>query len=166
LVGTLLTLGCCVADSFAAYYVLRALMGFTFTAGQTVGLAFIQDIFFFHEQARKIGLWAWIHLMAPYSSPLLGNFIIEGTGNWRNVFWVVFAVAVWDLVLVRICIQETWYRRDMIEVNQSLRPNRFRQLLGIWQVQNHDKYFLTLKASCLRLTRVLFKPIMLPIMFY
>lgn len=164
--GTLFTLGCCITDSFSVYYVLRALMGFTFTAGQTVGLAFIQDIFFFHEHTRKIGIWAWIHLMAPYTSPLLGNFIISGTENWRLVFWVVFAVAAWDFILVVLCIQETWYRRDIRETNQPCRGSRFSELLGIWQIQNHDNHFLALKVSCLRLTQVLLKPVIIPVMFY
>jgi MFS family permease len=53
--GTLFTLGCAVTDSFTTFYGLRALMGFTLTACQTIGLSYIKDMFYFHEHARKIG---------------------------------------------------------------------------------------------------------------
>jgi hypothetical protein len=89
---------------------MRALMGFTFIVGQTIGLAFIQDMFFFPQHVRKIGFWAAIHLMAPYTTPLLGNFIISGTENWCLVFRVVFALAVWYLLLLVLFIDECWYR--------------------------------------------------------
>ena len=90
--GTFFTLGCCLTTSFTTFYGLRALMGFTLTAAQTIGLSYIKDMFFFHEHARKIGLWAGLFLLSPYCGPLFGNFIIAGTGSWRNVFWLVFAI--------------------------------------------------------------------------
>jgi hypothetical protein len=48
LLGIMFTLGSALAQSFEAYYGLRAHAGFTLTAGQTIGLAFIQDMFFFY----------------------------------------------------------------------------------------------------------------------
>jgi hypothetical protein len=141
-------------------------MGFTFTAGQTIGLAFIQDMFFFHQHARKIGFWAAIHLMAPYTTPLLGNFIISGTENWRLVFWVVFALAAWNLLLVVLFIDECWYRRDIVESQQPSRGNRLTRLLGIWQWKKHHEYFLSPRLACLRVARIIIKPIILPVMFY
>jgi len=36
----------------------RILNGFFSTIMQVVGLIFINDIFFFHEKARKINIWA------------------------------------------------------------------------------------------------------------
>jgi MFS family permease len=166
LAGTMFTLACCVTDSFDVFYAMRALMGFTFTAGQTVGLAYIQDIFFFHQHARKIGFWAALHLMAPYSAPLLGNFIVSTTKDWRVVFWMVFGLACWDLFLIVLCIDETWYRRDIPLAHQPQRGSRIMRLLGIWQIQNHRDYFLTLGVSWRRVSSLLFKPIIIPIMVY
>ena len=147
---------------------MRALMGFFFTAGQTVGLAFIQDIFFLHEHARKIGFWAWIHLMAPYAAPMFGNFIISGTGNWRIVFWIVFAVASWQLVLIVLFADETWYRRDIEIDSQPRREARSRPLriIGTWQIQNHSGYFMDFTDAVRRVTKLVTRPIILPIMFY
>lgn len=33
-----------------------------------------KDMFYFHEHARKIGLWVCVFLTAPYTGPLLGKF--------------------------------------------------------------------------------------------
>ena len=111
--GTFFTLGCCVTPSFTAFYGLRGLMGFMLTAGQTIGLPYIKDMFFFHEHARKIGLWAGLLPLSPYCGPLFGNFIIAETGSWRNIFWLVFDVCALDLLLIVLFADESWYRRNV-----------------------------------------------------
>ncbi|EXJ75012.1 uncharacterized protein A1O5_01708 [Cladophialophora psammophila CBS 110553] len=85
LISTFLQIGCARAQSFDTFYALRALVGLTCQPALTAGLAFIQDMFFFHEHARKIGVWAAIFLFAPYFGPLFGNFIVAQTGSWRIV---------------------------------------------------------------------------------
>lgn len=69
LAGALFTLGCAVTTNFTTFYALRAMMGFTLTACQTIGLSFIKDMFFFHEHARKIGLWAALFLAGMWPPP-------------------------------------------------------------------------------------------------
>ncbi|KAL7273525.1 hypothetical protein RUND412_003620 [Rhizina undulata] len=162
--GALFTLGCCVTESFETFYGLRAMMGFTLTACQSIGLSFVKDMFFFHEHARKIGLWAALFLVAPFFGPFLANFIIVGTGNWRNVFWVVFAVCCLDLALILGWADETWYNRSLEK--QPIRGRRLWRVLGIWQIQNHEGNFLTVKRSMERLTTILFKPVILPVTLY
>jgi MFS family permease len=166
LAGTLVTMGCAIAPDFTSFYGLRALMGITLTSGEVIGLSFIKDMFFFHQHARKIGIWAFLFVVAPYLAPLLANFIIAGTGDWRIVFWVVFAICVVDLLLILIFADETWYRRDIPISEQPERGNRFLRLVGIWQVQHHKKYFISLKDALLRLLAVFLKPIMIPSMIY
>lgn len=122
-------------------------------------------MFFFHEHARKIGLWAGLFLLAPYCGPLFGNFIINGTGQWRPVFWVVFAVCCVDLLLIVMFADESWYRRDLAAAEQPDRGSRLLRLVGLWQVRNSG-YMLTVGRSCQRLTQVLFKPVMIPVMLY
>ena len=86
---------------------MKALQGLVLTAGQTAGLAFIQDMFFFHEHARKIGIWTAVFLTSPYCGPLFANFIIAGTGMWRNVYWLVFGLGCLNLILVFLFLDET-----------------------------------------------------------
>lgn len=122
--GTFFTLACVLTPSFTVFYGFRALMGLTHTAGQTIGLAFIKDMFFFHEHARKIGLWVAFFFASPYMGPLLGNFIIDGTGEWRPVFWLVFAIGCLDLLLIVLFLDETWYRRELGQADQPDRGSR------------------------------------------
>jgi hypothetical protein len=61
-IGTFLVLGSALAPSFEVYYVLRPLTSVFLTAGQTIGLTFIHDIFFKHLWAKKIGIWVAIFL--------------------------------------------------------------------------------------------------------
>ena len=164
--GTLFTLGCTLAPSFSTYYGLKAMQGFTLTAGQTIGLAFIQDMFYFHEHAKKIGIWTSLFLASPYCGPLFGNFIISGTGSWKNVFWMVFGLGCFDLILIGLFVDESWYRRDIPQDKQPARGNRLLRLIGVWQLRVHNGYFLTIFHSFQRLALVLFKPIMVPIMVY
>jgi hypothetical protein len=142
------------------------MMGFTLTAGQTIGLSYIKDMFFFHEHARKIGLWADLFLLSPYCGPLFGNSIIAGTGSWRNVFWLVFAICVFDLVLVVLFADESWYRWDISQVEQPARGGKLLRLVGIWQIRVHNGYFFTFLTSCHRLAAVFIKPVIVPTMIY
>jgi MFS family permease len=142
------------------------MMGFTLTAGQTIGLSYIKDMFFFHEHAWKIGLWAGLFLLSPDCGPLFGNFIIAGTGSWRNVFWLVFAICAFDLLLIVLFADESWYRRDIAQAEQPARGSRLLRLVGIWQIRVHSGYFLPLQTSCHRLVAVFIKPVIVPTMIY
>ena len=49
---------CAGATNFESFMTARILNGFFTTVSQSGGLMFIQDMFFFHERARKINIWA------------------------------------------------------------------------------------------------------------
>jgi MFS family permease len=49
---------CAGATTFESFMAARILNGFFSTVTQAGGLMFIQDMFFFHERARKINIWA------------------------------------------------------------------------------------------------------------
>ena len=163
LTGTFFTLACALAPNFTVFYAFRALMGITLTAGQTIGLAFLKDMFFFHEHAKKIGLWIALFFCAPYCGPLFGNFIINSTGQWRPVFWLVFAVGCADLILIVLFADETWYRQEIPAIEQISRGNRITRITGIWQIRNHE-YFMTVSRSVNRLVAVFLKPVIIPSM--
>jgi MFS family permease len=166
LAGTLLTLGCILAPSFSVFYGLRTIQSFFFTALQTIGLAFIQDMFFFHEHAKKIGIWTSCFLVSPYVGPLFANFIVWGTDSWRAPYWMVFGLGCLVLILVVLFIDEPWYRRDIAPENQPPNGIRIFKVLGLWQLRNHNGYFLNLSTGYRRLTSVLIKPVIILIMIY
>ena len=166
LAGAMLTLACSVTHSFTVFYAFRALMGLTLGAFQVIGLCSIKDIFFFHEHARKIGIWVALFIVLPYISPLFTNFIVAGTGNWRNVMWVVFVTCMFDLVLVVLFADETWYNRSIPTEQQPPRGSRLMRVLGVWQIKNHKGYFRPLLYCLRRLLSTFLKPIIIPIMLY
>jgi MFS family permease len=159
-----ISLGCTLAPSFEVYYAMKALQGFTLTAGQTSGLAFIQDMYFFHEHAKKIGIWTAIFLASPYCGPLFANFIIAGTGSWRVVYWLIFGLGCLNLVILLCFLDETWYRRDIALEDQPKVGSRILRIIGVWRLGVFRGYFGTLINSYWRLLAVLLKPIMIPVM--
>jgi MFS family permease len=86
--GLFFTLGCILAPTFPIYYAMRALQALTQGTGSSIGLALIQDMFFFHQYARKIGVWYAVFLISPFLGPMLGNFMVAGLGTWRPLFWL------------------------------------------------------------------------------
>ncbi|MCJ1408110.1 hypothetical protein MMC19_002183 [Ptychographa xylographoides] len=165
LLGAAFTLACAVTTDFTVFYAFRALMGVTLTAFQVTGLACVKDMFFFHEHARKIGIWVALFIMSPYLSPFFGNFILAGTGNWRAVMWLVFAICCLDLVLIVLFMDETFYNRSIPHERQPARGSRMMRMLGVWQIKNHS-YFKTFGTCARRMISTLFKPIMIPGMLY
>lgn len=164
--GAMFTLGCTLAPNFEVFYAMRALQGFAITGGQTSGLAFIHDIFFFHEQARKIGIWTVMFVAAPYFGPMFANYILAGTEQWRNVYWLVFGSCCLNIILVLLFLDETWYRRDINISDQPPTSNRLARVIGLWQIRYHHAYFGTVSSSCHRIWSVVWKPIIIPAMLY
>jgi len=72
---------CAGATNFESFMAARILNGFFSTIAQVSGLIFIQDLFFFHERARKINIWAAFFVMSPYMGPLLTAFMMT-TKPW------------------------------------------------------------------------------------
>ena len=172
LLGAICMLVSAVTTDFLVYYAFRALTGFTLVSYQIVGLASVKDMFFFHEHARKIGIWVVFFIVSPYLSPLFAYFILEGTGgnspfggDWRAVLWLVFAIVCLDLALIVLFADETFYNRSFSLDAQPLRGSRILRLLGIWQTKNR-KYFPSPWQSCKRILLLLIKPIVIPGLLY
>ncbi|KAI9830059.1 MAG: hypothetical protein M1819_005889 [Sarea resinae] len=162
--GLFFTLGCVLAPNFTTFYAMRALQGVTQGTGSTIGLAFIKDMFFFHEHARKIGIWYALFICSPFASPLLGNFMVATLdGQWRPVFWLVFAWACFLAAMILVFGDETYYNRSVPLHQQPVRPtghgHRLLRVVGIWQAQNHSQYFLGFIRSYSRLFEVFLKPL-------
>lgn len=87
--ATATAIWCAAAQSFESFMAARILNGFFSTVAQGGGLMFLQ-IFFFHERARKINIWASFIILSPYFGPLFAAFIIT-TQSWRVPFWVYVA---------------------------------------------------------------------------
>jgi MFS family permease len=157
-------LGCVLAPDFATYYGMRSLVGLVSNAPPTIAVGMLQDMFFFHERARKVGLWTVCFIVSPVVGPLLGNFIMSQTNNSQHVLWMCFGVQGLYLIPLNLFMDETWYRRDLSQAQQPSRPNtfytRFGRLTGAWQLKNHGTYFYALKHSVTRFVAVILKPVL------
>ncbi|GAA6036099.1 hypothetical protein JCM8097_006614 [Rhodosporidiobolus ruineniae] len=161
-IGTLMVLGSVLVHDFSAYYALRPLTSLFLTAGQTIGLTFVKDIFYFHEHARKIGIWVCIFLCSPYCGPFFGGFMVDGlNGEWRPVLWMVFAYCCAILVLICVFVDETWYDRTLPV--QPERPGgiwgRVLNLTGVTGIRERQ-YKAAVIPSIMRILEVFTKPVM------
>lgn len=166
LAGAAFTIAVAVTPSFTVYYAFRALQSLALTSFQITGLACVKDMFFFHEHARKIGIWVALFVVSPYFGPFIANFMVYGTGGWRPTWWFVFGMIALDLVLIVLFADETYYNRAIPTAEQPARGSRIMRVLGIWQIKNHKGYFPSLLACVRRLVQTLFKPIVIPAMLY
>ena len=162
LIGTFLVLGSCLVTSFEQYYVLRPLTSVFLTAGQTIGLTFVKDMFFFHEHARKIGIWACIFLASPYVGPFLGGFMVFGLNErWRPVLWLVFAYCASMLIAVIAFGHETWYDRSLAVQPERTTTGilgRVYDLTGVTAFRQR-KYKMSVWNAVARLLEVFTKPV-------
>jgi predicted MFS family arabinose efflux permease len=162
--GPCFTIGSAVVPTFNVYYGMRALTGVTMVACVVTGLTSVKDMFFFHEEARKIGIWAATFLVAPYLSAQLGNFIV-GTGQWRLVVWMCVGVEVLALCLIVLLADETFYDRTLRPERQPRRSRRILRVVGSCQMRNHW-YYCSIRRACERFVKVLVRPAVVMIMVY
>ncbi|CAK1364197.1 hypothetical protein CB0940_03866 [Cercospora beticola] len=162
IVGFAVSCGAAAAPSYGVYFAMRVLTSLFLTAGQTMTIAVLKDIFFFHERARKIGLWALLYIASPYFGPQYSNFILYGTGSWTDVAWVGAAVVAINIILVVLIIDETWYDRTKPSHEQPERASslygRFERLVGIWQIRHHNEYFPSLWPTFKGFFEIIYQP--------
>jgi MFS family permease len=96
----------------------------------------IHDLFFFHERARKINIWAFTFLIGPYLGPFLSGFIVEGL-DWRNTFGVLAGFYGLSVIMIILFGDETLYNREGFQKPRTpgLKGRIFR-LTGIEGVQS------------------------------
>ncbi|KAF2851658.1 MFS general substrate transporter [Plenodomus tracheiphilus IPT5] len=161
IIGFAFTLGTPLCKEYSDFFVIRCFGAAFLTGAQTVSLAFLKDMFYFHERARKIGLWACLYICSPYIGPMLGNFVVGKTHKWQDPYWMCVGVAGLQLILNFLFIDETWFNRKVPTASQPARPQTFQgrmfRLTGIWQLQNHS-YFSTFLDTYKSLVYIILQP--------
>ncbi|KAJ4329935.1 hypothetical protein N0V87_010444 [Didymella glomerata] len=156
---------CAAATTFESFMAARILNGFFSTVAQGGGLMFIFDMFFFHERARKINIWAAFIILSPYMGPLITAFIIT-TEPWPIAFWVYFIETSIALILTILFVRETYYDRRIAPADQPPQGSCFGQLLGTAQFKSRHLRS-TFGQACMRPIRVIIKPtVFLSVIYY
>ncbi|KXT08942.1 hypothetical protein AC579_9529 [Pseudocercospora musae] len=162
-------IGCAEAKNFDTFMAFRILNGFFSTVAQGGGMMFIKDMFFVHERARKINIWASFVILSPYFGPMIAAFIIT-TQKWQWPFHVYTIMTTICLLAIILFGQETYYNRKL---SPSSRPKRtpgihghISRLIGLEQYKSRHLRN-TFTQACSRAIIVLLKPtIFLSVMYY
>ncbi|EKG11055.1 Major facilitator superfamily [Macrophomina phaseolina MS6] len=150
LLSLIVTIGATFADSYASFTAMRTLQGFFGAAPQVIGLSIIHDMFFFHERARKINIWAASFLIGPYLGPFFSSLLVTKL-NWRQDFGVLAGFYGLSLLMVVLLGDETLYDRNVVaEKPKNKSILRHLSLLfgiegarvggrpGLWTVTKHQ----------------------------
>ncbi|ETN45189.1 uncharacterized protein HMPREF1541_10066 [Cyphellophora europaea CBS 101466] len=162
--ATATAIWCAAAASFESFMAARILNGFFSTVAQGGGLMFIYDMFYFHERARKINIWAAFIILSPYFGPLFAAFIIS-TQKWQVPFWVYVAETALCLVLTILFVEETYYDRRLPIDSQPANGSRISRLLGVSQFKSRHLRN-SFGQAMLRPVKVLLKPTVFLSSFY
>jgi len=161
-IGFLFTMGTALSKDYSTFYAMRVVSGMFLTAAQTISLAFLKNIFFFHERARKIGLWAALYIASPYLGPQLGSFVVGKPGDWHDTYWVATGCVAIQIILVVLFIDETYFNRTVPNHDQPERAQtlaaRMSRLVGAWQLKHNRGYFRTFFDTYRSLVLVILQP--------
>ncbi|PWW79971.1 MFS transporter [Tuber magnatum] len=163
-----MTIACALCpDDWIGFVAIRVVQGFFATAAQVLGMTVIQDIFFFEEHVRKLGIWGWSILIGPYFGPFLASFIIS-TQKWRTAFWIVSAFVGLGLILIVFFMDETSFDR-INHRNNPPKPETYwkykvQTLSGVYGYRAQGKP--TLLQGCLDVWKVFSKPQFYTLFFY
>ncbi|KAL1387433.1 major facilitator superfamily domain-containing protein [Phyllosticta capitalensis] len=151
----IVTIGCTVARSYDSFTACRALQGFFGAAPQVIGMSLIHDMFFFHERARKINLWAASFLIGPYLGPFFSTLIVLKLA-WRPDFAVLCGFYGLSTIMVMVFGDETLYDRTKpSEPKPKTIMYRLSLLLGIEgaRVSGRPGLWTVFKHQCSLLAR-------------
>ncbi|TKA70092.1 hypothetical protein B0A55_08026 [Friedmanniomyces simplex] len=152
--------GCAGAGPFSSFMAFRILNGFFSTVAQGGGLMFIKDLFYIHERARKINVWASFVILSPYFGPLITAFIIS-TQKWQWAFGVYTIMTGLCLLLQVLFAEETFFNRKIPTDERPPRTpgvaGKVSRLIGIEQWRTR-KQRSTFRRAVMRPILVILKP--------
>ena len=100
------SIGCALAPNVETLIVFRVVQGVGACAGAVVPRAIVRDLHTGADAARLMSLLMLVFSVSPILAPLIGSFIIAGTG-WRGVFWAVAGIGLVIITMVALALEET-----------------------------------------------------------
>lgn len=126
-----------VSPNYACFTAFRTLQGFVATSPQVVGLSVVHDLFFFHERARKVNIWAFTFLFGAFFGPMMASFILQKV-DWKADFGILAGWYGFSAILVALCGEETLYDREKGR-SPTAGASRISLLLGIAGMRSEGK---------------------------
>ncbi|KIW08474.1 uncharacterized protein PV09_01376 [Verruconis gallopava] len=133
----IVTIGAAGAGNYAGFTACRTLQGFFAASPQVIGLSMIHDMFYFHERARKVNIWAFCFLLGPYMGPFISQWIAMKL-SWRENFYVLAGLFGFSVICVILLGDETLYDREKTKCETARHPvvERLYRLTGIAGVRD------------------------------
>lgn len=161
--------GCAGSSTFESFMAFRILNGFFSTVAQGGGVMFVKDLFFVHERARKINIWASFVILSPYFGPLITAFMTAHV-RWEWAFGVLTIMTGLCLIAQILFGEETYFNRKIpIEQRPVRTPGfggRLSRLVGIEQWRSRSQRN-TLWQAIQRPFVVILKPtVLLAVLYY
>ncbi|KAK4202046.1 major facilitator superfamily domain-containing protein [Triangularia verruculosa] len=123
---------CALSPNFTSLLIARVVQGIAVSPVEALPSATITELFFLHERAFRIGIYALMLLGGKNLVPLVSATIIHRWG-WRWAFWVVaIVVGACGLVLF-VFASETFWDRTPGKLPDSTRNKNDRQGEGYLQ---------------------------------
>lgn len=97
-VWVIASLACALAPSVVLFIVARLFQGAAGGTCITLGRSMIADRLSGSAAAKALSTLLMLTAVAPILAPVLGS-AVAGIGDWRTVFWVLFAIGVLELVV-------------------------------------------------------------------
>lgn len=111
---TILNAGCAVAPNMAALALLRFLTGMAGSAGPGLGAGIVSDMF----EPKERGKAQAVYGLGPQGGPVLGGvigaFLLELTGSWR---WLLWLMTMWSIPMnaLSFCLLRETYEPVLLE---------------------------------------------------
>ncbi|CAF9935930.1 hypothetical protein IMSHALPRED_010397 [Imshaugia aleurites] len=111
---TILNAGCAVAPNMAALALLRFLTGMAGSAGPGLGAGIVSDMF----EPKERGKAQSVYGLGPQGGPVLGGvigaFLLELTGNWRWLLWLMTMASI-PMNTLSVCLLRETYEPVLLE---------------------------------------------------
>lgn len=126
---------------------------------------FIKDLFYLHEHARKINIWAAFVVLSPYFGPLFTAFIIS-TQKWQWAFGLYSIETGLCFIAIILFFDETFYNRRIPINQQPPRRSRLLRMIGIEQWRSRSQRSSFFEAMKRPLQMIIRLPVLLAVFYY
>lgn len=131
---TILNAGCAVASSMVVLALLRFLTGMAGSAGPGLGAGIVSDMF----EPKERGKAQAVYGLGPQGGPVLGGvigaFLLELTGNWRWLLWLITMASI-PLNTLSFCLLRETYEPVLLEK----KAKKLRKQTGNSQLQSQKR---------------------------
>lgn len=127
LVFSVAAAGCALSQSVEQLILLRCLHGLAAASASVVISALMRDMFSKDEFSRMMSFVTLVMTIAPLMAPIIGGFLLVWM-SWHAIFWVLSAVALVAVVMVKFCIPETLQKQNRQTFNFMTTLRNFASL--------------------------------------